>query len=263
MPSTKDIDIINSPMKILLVGPNGTGKTVAAASFFKEGKIQIEDSDIRMKPVAEYFPDEDINYDSYTSDNFNKFVTKIHDIISGTFTPNFKTWVIDSVTGFSITAVTYQLKMKDKIKTTKGGLPSTSWDEINGETVLFHEMLEAAQILYTRHGCNIIFTAHPVPKTQIIAGEDAKQIISIAAYGNKVPAIVPGFFDEIYNLQVIKTGLKEWNRVANRVPMDGLPGKTVFRKYLPESIDFTEKNFYEVLKAEINKGVQRELNKGA
>ena len=161
MPNTKDIDILAPPFKILFVAQNGLGKSIAAASFHKLGKIQIEDSDIRMRPVAAYYPGADISYTSWTSDNFYAFVTKIHDIIEGRFRPDFKTWVIDSMTGFSITSVVYQLKIKDKVKSTKGGMPATSWDEINGETVFFHEMLEACQILYEKHGINIIWTAHP------------------------------------------------------------------------------------------------------
>ncbi len=251
MPNVKDIKLLDSPLKMLLVSTNGLGKTICAGSFHKQGPVHIEDSDVRMKPLKAYFPDADnITYESWTSDNFSKFVNKIHNIIDGTFTPTFKTWVIDSVTGFSITSITYQLRVKDKIKTTKGGLPATSWDEINGETVLFHEILEAAQILYTKHGCNIIFTAHPIAKTEIIKDEEAKKVMSLAAYGNKIPSILPGFFDEIYNIQLtkaMKDGKIQWDRTIYTVPFDGLPGKTALYNYLPDSFDITGKNFYDVL----------------
>jgi hypothetical protein len=249
MPSTKDLDLLGSPIKLLLVAPNGMGKSIAAASFYKDGPICVEDADIRMKPVAAFYPGEDIEYNEWTSDNFHKFVAKIHDIISGRFKPEFKTWVIDSMTSFSITAVTYQLKIKDKIKTTKGGMPATSWDEINGETVFFHEMLEASQILYTKYGCNVIWTAHPVSKTEIVKGEDAKKVTSLAAYGNKIPSLVPGFFDEIYNLSRRKIGASKWQTVVHTVPNDNMPGKTALFNYLPETMDITDKNFFEVLKS--------------
>lgn len=252
MSSTKDIDLLGSPLKMLLVSTNGMGKTICAASFHKEGPVQFEEADIRMKPVKAYFPDADIQYNSWTSDNFGMFVNRVHDIIDGKLIPKFKTWVIDSVTSFSITSVVYQLKVKDKIKTTKGGLPATSWDEINGETVLFHEIMEAAQILYTKHKCNIIFTAHPVSKTEIVKDEEAKKVISLAAYGNKIPSIIPGYFDEIYNIQLskaLKDGKPDWSRRVYTVPMDNMPGKTALYNYLPESFDITNGNFYEILKS--------------
>lgn len=253
MPKTKDIDLLGSPLKLMLVSPNGLGKTVAAASFYKAGPIQIEDADIRMKPVKAFFPDADIDYNSYTSDNFYTFVQKIHDIIDGKIIPKFKTWVLDSMTSFSITSITYQLKVKDKVKTTKGGLPATSWDEINGETVLFHNIMEAANLMHTKYGIHIIFTAHPVSKTEIIQGEDAKKIMSLAAYGNKIPSIIPGFFDEIYNLQLFKESLSKISRRVYTVPMDGMPGKTALQGYLPEYIDITGKNFYEELMKHLQK----------
>src|SRR3990172_9657543 len=102
MPSTKDINILEGPVKLLLVSTTGLGKTICAAGFHKQGLVQIEDADVRMKPVAAYYPGVDISYNSYTSDNFNMFVNKIHDIIDGKFIPKFNTWVIDSVTSFSI-----------------------------------------------------------------------------------------------------------------------------------------------------------------
>lgn len=261
MPSTKDIKLLDSPWKMLLVSTNGFGKTICAAGFHKAGPLHFDEADIRMKPVNAYYPEADISYDSWTSDNFNRFNDKIDDIIEGKAKHidnekripivNLKTWVIDSVTSFSITAITYQLKVKDKVKTTKGGLPATSWDEINGETVLFHRIMEAANVLHTKYGVNIIFTAHPVAKTEIIAGEDAKKVMSLAAYGNKVPSIIPGFFDEIYNLQLVKAGLRDgkpyYERRAYTVPMEGMPGKTALYDYLPEYMDITNKNFYDVL----------------
>lgn len=252
MSSTKDIDLLNSPLKLLLVSTNGFGKSICAGSFHLEGPVQFEESDIRMKPVAAYFPGVDIQYNSWTSDNFGGFVNRIHDIIDGRLIPKFKTWVIDSVTSFSVTCITYQLKIKDKIKTTKGGLPATSWDEINGETVLFHEIIEAAQILYTKYKCNIIFTAHPVAKVEIIKDEEAKRVMSLAAYGNKIPSIIPGYFDEIYNIQLAKTlvnGKPSWSRRVYTVPMEGMPGKTALYNYLPEYFDITDGNFYQILKS--------------
>jgi hypothetical protein len=142
--------------------------------------------------------------------------------------------------------------MKDKMKTTKGGLPATSWDEVNGETVLFTKMLEVMKIIHRKHKTNIIWTAHPIPKTEIVGGE-VNRTISLASYGNKVPAIVPGYFDEIYNFQKEKVGIDSYKHTVYTVPKNGLPGKTAFPNKLPNSFDVTGKNFYDVLMGFLSK----------
>lgn len=236
------MDIMKEPHKILLVGENGMGKSIAAASFFKAGPIRIWDFDGRLKPVASYFPGADIDYETFTADNFRNFMDELDSI--QTKCP-FKTLVLDSVTNASTLCVTFQLGVKDKLKTTKGGIPTTSWDEINGETVLFTRMLEAMKLVNKKFGVNIIWTAHPVPKVEITDGE-TKRLTSIAAYGNKIPAIIPTYFDEIYNFERAKSGMSGFKFTVNTVPKNGLPGKTAFPSKLPASIDVTDKNFYEL-----------------
>lgn len=257
MASTKDIDVLKRPKKILLVSPNGLGKSIVAGSFHVEGKIVFEDLDLRMDPVKEYYPDADIRYNSWTSENFNRFVERIHAIIRGEIKPDWKTWVLDSVTSTSITSVTYQLKVKGTIKTTGGGLPATSWDEINGETVFMHEIIEAFQVAYAKFGCNVIFTSHPIPKTQIIEGESTKHIMSLAAYGNKIPSIVPGYFNEIYSIGMDQVSPGVYKRFLYTLPHDGMPGKTALFRYLPDKIDITNKNFCEILNKILAEGPKK------
>lgn len=249
MPSSKDINVKDEPGKYLFVGENGTGKTIAAASFYKAGPIRFHEFDGRMKPVKSFFPEADINYDDFGTDNFRRFVDEIEELEKEC---RWKTVVLDSVTTASTTCVVFQLKVKDKLKTTKAGLPATSWDEINGETVLFTQLLESLKVIHKKHGVNIIWTAHPVPKMEIASeGEAAKRVTSLAAYGNKIPALIPGYFDEIYNFQKEKMEMSgPFNHVAYTVPKNTLPGKTAFSG-MPERINFTGKNFYELLMEKI------------
>lgn len=246
--NTKDIDLKNDPHKLLFVGENGSGKSIAAASFFKAGPIRIWDFDGRLKPVKSYFPDADINYDTFSSDNFRTgFLNELESITSNC---PYKTLVLDSVTTASTLCIVFQLSVKDKLKTTKAGLPATSWDEINGETVLFTQMLECLKLIHIKHKVNIIWTAHPIPKTTQVTDKDGKtesqRSTSLASYGNKIPAIIPGYFDEIYNFQKVKVGLTSYKHMVNTVPKDELPGKTAFPKKIPVSFDITNQNFYDV-----------------
>jgi hypothetical protein len=248
VPSTKDIDLKNDPHKILLVGENGMGKSIAAASFFKAGPIRIWDFDGRLKPVKSYYPDADINYDTFTAENFRSFIDEINNLANNC---PYKTLVLDSVTTASTLCVTFQLGVKGKLKTSKAGLPETSWDEINGETVLFTQMLEAMKLVHKKHKCHIIWTAHPVPKIEI-SDEGTKRLTSLAAYGNKIPALIPGYFDEIYNFTRMKTGISDFKYLVNTVPMNNLPGKTAFPDKIPAQFDITKKNFYETLMGFLN-----------
>ena len=250
MPSTKDINLQDDPLKILFVGENGTGKSLALASFYKAGTIRVADFDGRMKPIKSRFPDADIDYDTYGSDNFRAFLDEIEKIQDKT--PPWKTWALDSLTSSSACSIVYQLVMKDKMKTTKGGLPATSWDEVNGETVLFTKMLEVMKIVNRKHRTNIIWTAHPIPKTEVV-NEVTTRTTSLASYGNKVPALVPGYFDEIYNFQKEKVGVDKYIYMVYTVPKNNLPGKTAMPDLIPNSFDITGKNFYDVLMGFINK----------
>ena len=240
MPDTKDFNK-NSAYKILLYAENKFGKSIAAASFFKAGPVRFWDFDGRMRPINTYYPEASISYETYDSDNFRSFLDELEKLQENC---PYKTLVLDSVTSASNSCVVYQLKVKDKIKTTKGRLPATSWDEINGETVLFTKMLEACKLIHRKFNTNIIWTCHPVAKT-IIADGEAKRITSLAAYGNKIPSIIPGYFDEIYNIQMEKVGLETYKRVIYTVPKNDFPGGTAMK--LPNSFDITDKNFYDVL----------------
>lgn len=202
MPSTKDIDLWKS-FKILLVSPNGVGKTVAAASFYKAGPVTIRDFDGRLEPIKLVYPEADIDYVSYGVDDFKNFLNWLEDIQRAP--PKFKTIVIDSLTSLSMSCVMYQLQVKGKVKTGAAGLPSTSWDEINNETVVISKTLEILKIMNENHKLNIIFTAHPIAKTNIGAKEgETSRYESLVAYGNKIGQIVPGYFNEIYRLTTKK-----------------------------------------------------------
>ena len=247
MPSTKDINK-ETALKILLYSENGFGKSIAAGSFFKAGPIKFWDFDGRMKPISTYYPGADINYETYDSDNFREFLNDLENLQDKC---PWKTLVLDSVTSASNACVVYQLKMKGKMKETKGGLPATSWDEINGETVLFTKALEVCKLIHRKFNTHIIWTCHPVSKT-IITESGAQRITSLAAYGNKIPSIIPGYFDEIYNLSLDKTGVDTYKRMINTIPKNDFPGKSAMK--LPNSIEFTNKNFYDDLMILMNKG---------
>lgn len=190
----------------LFVGTQGSGKTVAAASF--PGPIMFYDFDGRMTPVKRFFPERrDIEYkvvSAYDAPpgrhdviNFREFAEEYERLQQRC---DYATVVIDSITSYTATIVKYQLNKKGSGRGKKlaGFIDVPTWDEFNGETQAVVETIEIAKIL----PCHVIFTGHPVDKTEItkVRGEEVvtrKQ--SITAFGNKTPSFVPNYFDEIYN----------------------------------------------------------------
>ena len=189
----------------LFVGGQGTGKTVGAASF--PGPIKFYDFDGRMTPVKRFYPNrKDIEYSvvsPYNAPpgrpdviNFYQFCVEFEQLQQRC---DFATIVIDSITNYTTTVIRYQLnkKSKNKGRHLAGFIEVPTWDELNGETQALVETIEIAKIL----PCHVIFTAHPIDKTEItkVQGEEVvtrKQ--SIVAFGNKTPSFIPNYFNEIY-----------------------------------------------------------------
>src|SRR6266852_3825724 len=160
MPYTSEIDPYAS-FKMLFIGENGTGKTGAAASFYKhkKGRILIDDFDGRMKPVKKLMPDAKIEYNTILSSTFGQFRDRLESYQDSC---DLDVWVLDSVTSASMTCIVYQLQTKGtlnvKQKLSKSGLPVTTWDEINAETVMFTKMLEiACKEVNEKFGTSIIW----------------------------------------------------------------------------------------------------------
>jgi len=182
----------------LFVGGNGAGKTVAAASFHKllpqGAKMYVMDFDGRMNPVKFMYPEADIEYDTFGPTNFPQFRAKLDELQRN---PKYSVLLLDSCTSLSISCINYQLKVKG-LEGAKGklvaGLPVTTWDEINTETILFSQILD---FLKTYPG-TVIVTAHPVERTEIGTGDKGKKFKSLVAYGPKVASLIPNYFNEIY-----------------------------------------------------------------
>lgn len=245
---TKNIDLKKRFM-ILLIAPTGSGKTCAAASFHKLGPMKFYDFDGRMNPVKKVFPDADIDYDTYSQKNIDQFCDEFDDLLTSC---KWKTIVIDSITSLTLSIVTYQLRMKGlggKVKMSKGGIVTTSWDEINGETTQMSVILDAAKAL----PCNVIFTAHPVKKTTIVEGE--KPIISMetVAYGPKIGSIIPSYFNEVHSIGIGKpiNDKSPTPRYVYTGEREQFGCKTALP--IPAKIDITHRTYYEALIQEIDK----------
>ena len=187
------------------------------------GKVHVSEFDGKARSLINHYQNipeamSNISYEPYHSLNFKEFLTWMD--VQQTDGPKFKTWILDSVTSASNTAILYQLWKKDKaVKTSKAGLPVTGFDELNAETVFFTDLLEASNHLNEKFGTNIIWIAHPVSKMEIVKEEgkldESRRYESISSYGYKVPSLIPTKFDEIYRMYVEKIGPDKYRRLAH------------------------------------------------
>ena len=191
MPSTKDI-ILGENFKGLFIGATGNRKTASAASFHEQGPIWIGDFDGKLDVIKEIFPEADIEYDSFDSENYYKFLKTLRDKVES---KKFRTIIVDSYTSFTQSLILWHMNVKQgggERKVTGSGVVVPSWDEFNAEakdTSVLLEIMKSAK-------CNFILTAHPIKSSK--KDEDGKVIESIATAGQKGPALVPPMFKEVY-----------------------------------------------------------------
>src|SRR5215204_2929343 len=122
MPKTSSITL-GGRFRGLFVGANGTGKTIAAASF--PGDVKIFDFDDRIDPVRLFYPKrEDIEYitvgahSTQRSDliDFKEFCTEFENLQDRC---PWDAIVLDSYTSFSATAIMYQMGLNEDVKMSK------------------------------------------------------------------------------------------------------------------------------------------------
>lgn len=196
--------ILDSQSSLLLKGPFGHGKTLAAASFAADGPVWLAYWD-KKRPVEllHYFykvikrPEllKNIDIDLYDSHNANEYLNKLFDLARDC---RYFAVINDSVTKMTAGAVNWSLgfrntkKLKDKDKI----MPE--FDEYKIETSLVAQSLDICQSL----PCHVIWTCHPIPSIKVEgSGSSIKvtKVNPIVTYGSKVAGIVPGAFSEIYH----------------------------------------------------------------
>lgn len=266
-PKASDM-VIESNATILLKGPFGFGKTLAASSFALEGPIHIAYWD-KKKPVElDHFyryilrrPEllSRIEYDVFNSHNANEY---LNFMIKMSRECRYFALINDSVTNMTSGAVNWSLgfRPEGKSKTKDKDKIMPDFDEYKIETSLVTQCLDIAKAL----PAHIIWTCHPVPSIKIEgsgAGMKVTKTNPIVTYGNKVAGIVPGNFSEIYHFSRISG----WNAAIGKASIQYLvstvgTGEDDFAKSnlgLSCSMDITDKLFYEVWKEELKKLKER------
>lgn len=244
----------------LLKGPWGFGKTIAAATFARTGPVWLSYWDKKgpielISFLRVHAPEllRNIEYEVYGAHNANEYLNHMFKLAHDC---RYAAVINDSVTTMTSAAVNWSLgfretgkkdKFKDKI------IPD--WDEYKVETSLVTQALDICRTL----PCHVIWIAHPIPGLKVEgAGATIRvsKVNSIVTYGNKVAGIIPGQFSEIYHF----SKLSEWDSNAGKAKIKYIVSpEQIGDDYAKSNIglktemDITDKLFYDVWKAEVDK----------
>lgn len=243
----------------LFKGPWGHGKTIAAASFAKLGTVFLAYFD-KKGPIelVQYYKKHDpsllknIEYEVYGANNANEYLNKIIQISNRC---NYVAVITDSVTNMTSAAVNWSLSFRDDRKNKDKMKVLPDFDEYKVETSLVTQALDICKTL----PAHIIWTCHPIPSLKMEGSGSSMRVSkvnNIVTYGSKVAGIIPGNFSEIYHF----SKLSNWDQTAGKSSLKYLVStEAIGDDYAKSNIglnaefDITDKVFYDVWKAEIDK----------
>lgn len=249
-------------ISILFKSPPGYGKTLAAVSLALYGEVWLAYFDKKV-PIEiftylkERWPKvlDNIKYDTYTAATANKYINDLGNICERE-QGRYIGLITDSVTNMTTAAVNWSMSFRG----TKDDIPNTiegSQKMIPGFDDYKVETSYAAQALDLTSGYPgfNIWTAHPLISLDMKGGDSGKITSvstkqSLVSYGNKVGQIIPGRFQEIYHF-----GRQMDKRIVWTDAVGDDYAKTSYRG-MPKSLDITDKLFFEVWKAAVNKCVE-------
>lgn len=261
-----------SSSSFLFIGTQGTGKSIAAASF--PGPIEFNDFEGKLLSLKEWY-----NLPKFKrfKDNINiniiydieKFIDdRLYGYAEANSVP-FKTIVVDSISNASRDIVNKMLAARKRISPSKdqkaggdrakiapGGVILPSWDEFDAEDIILGGMLGYLTTIHKKHGVNVVCIAHPVT---VQGPNGTVKVAKIVCKGHKAPQTVVNAFNEIYHFEKIKEGINVTDpHKLVALTQGGDYSRTAWPQ-LPRLIDFTDEPFYEVLMKKLEGGVEDDV----
>jgi hypothetical protein len=243
-------------VSMLFKSPPGFGKTIAACSFAIYGPVYLAYFDKRTPiEVLTFFKKHRpelldlIEYESFSSSNANEYLNRM---IQFTRDCRYVAVITDSVTSLTSAAVNWSMGFRQPggKKDGKTSNPSVvpDFDEYKVETSLVTQALDIAKTLPVFN----IWTAHPLPQLRVTGSGSSMSVTStssLVSYGNKVGALVPGQFTEIYHFG---------RSMNSRIVWTDMVGDDYAKSSLglPQQLDITDKLFAEVWRDAVKQSME-------
>ncbi len=258
MPSAYNMEL-DERISILMKGPYGFGKTLAAASFALAGPTYIAYFD-KKKPIElmTYFTEKrfgskaktilnNITYDIYGASNANEYLNKTIQFVKNP--GQYTTFITDSVTNLTGAIANWSLgfaKGSGAILRPDDERVVPDFDEFKVLTSFITQALDLQKLL----PMNIIWTAHPLQGIKIEGSGASIRVTKttpIVTYGNKVGSMIPGSFSEIYHFlqqQNWNDNTKKYICSLDAVGDDFAKSPLLSHKF--KELDFSNRLFYDV-----------------
>ena len=245
----------------LFKGPPTSGKTEAIFGFPRP--IWIADLDDKVEVIMKGRSPKELEgifVEKFSPGEFEAFRTAVHAAFKD---PKYKTRCIDSLTSLSRIILKYSVAQKSLVNAqlkpgedtkgkNRGVIEQTALDDYGVEA---DGLLEILDYLRNHVSGYRILTAHETPvEIKDVSGKVLSTVWQLLTGGSKIARRIPSFFKEIYQFDVRKnitgggkyivTTKNDGEHFANTI----LP--------LPTEMEWTGKNFFDLLKAEcLKKGI--------
>lgn len=262
MPSAADLTP-DSRFLALFVGPSGSGKKGAAASWVKTGPILYFDFDLRIRGLlgSPWVDRTDITYNSYPPKGDKTVFERLNNDLESLYNSiekrqcKYKTLIFGSVTGTAKGFLTDSLGITQpggggrerSISRNLGPLKIAGIENfrfVNDSVMQVISFLQSVPI-------NVIVLGHTMPIWEQEDGEEDNPFAKKKIVGHelnlspKLSSQVPGVFDHIWEFRKIATGAGNALKVKFNVEFRGQMARTTFVK-LPNGFqDITETNLYD------------------
>lgn len=243
----------DNPQTVLMVGDSGTGKSIAAATYYNpldDRKVYFLSCDGRMGSVAEWHRGvKNIQFDLFTE--FEPLNDKVDELENNC---PYQTIILDPVTKLSDFLMRYSFSLRGVVEydeTTgkatksskgkkKGVVDMTTIEDFGVEHRGITDLVANLKVIQKIHKVNIIIIAHLVTTQYTKPGGQESHIRrDILTAGKKIAAFLPIDFDEFYHFYT------EDNQWMCKTYNDGIvPARSSFL-LMPKEINWTNKNFYE------------------